>query len=108
MANLKSFKFFDFNSTESVSNILGNPNNGEAITIEVSGADGVSLVVQGRTDLEETNWFTLGVINLLDYSIAPKITTSGLYMAPFAGISKIRIVSETPVGGFKVFAISTD
>jgi hypothetical protein len=45
MANLKSFKFFDFDSTEQVSNILGNPNNGEAITIEVSGADGVSLVV---------------------------------------------------------------
>ena len=108
MANLQSFKFFDFNSTDQVSNILGNPNNGEAITIEVSGADGVSLVVQGRTDLEETNWFTIGVISMLDYSIAPKITSSGLYMVPFAGISKIRIVSETPVGGFKVFAISVD
>lgn len=108
MANLKSFKFFDFDSTEQVSNILGNPNNGEAITIEVSGADGVSLVVQGRTDLEETNWFTLGVINLLDYSITPKITASGLYMVPFAGISRVRVVSETPVGGFKVFAITTD
>lgn len=108
MANLQSFKFFDFKSTEQVSNILGNPNNGEAITIEVSGADGVSLVVQGRTDLEETNWFTIGAISLLDYSINAKITKSGLYMVPFAGISKVRIVSETPVGGFKVFAISID
>lgn len=108
MANLQSFKFFDFNSTEQVSNILGNPNNGEAITIEVSGADGVSLVVQGRTDLEETNWFTIGVISMLDYSISPKITASGLYMVPFAGVSKIRILSETPVGGFKVFGISVD
>jgi hypothetical protein len=58
--------------------------------------------------LEETNWFTLGAINLLDYSITPKITASGLYMVPFAGISRVRVVSETPVGGFKVFAITTD
>ena len=108
MANLRSFKFFDFESTEKVSNILVNPANGEAITIEVSGADGVSLVVQGRTDLEETNWFTIGVVSLLDYGISSKITKSGLYMAPIAGVTKIRMVSETPVGGFKVFAVSVD
>ena len=105
MANLRSFKFFDFESTEKVSNILLNPANGEAITIEVSGADGVSLVVQGRTDLEESNWFTIGVVSLLDYDIKPKITTSGLYMAPIAGVAKIRMVSENPVGDFKVFAV---
>ena len=45
MANLRSFKFFDFESTETVSNVFLNPTNGEAMTIEVSGADGVSLVV---------------------------------------------------------------
>ena len=39
------FKFFDFESTETVSNVFLNPTNGEAMTIEVSGADGVSLVV---------------------------------------------------------------
>ena len=108
MANLRSFKFFDFESTEKVSNILLNPANGEAITIEVSGADGVSLVVQGRTDLEESNWFTIGVVSLLDYDIKPKITTSGLYMAPIAGVAKIRMVSENPGGDFKVFAVSVD
>lgn len=108
MANLRSFKFFDFESTETVSNVFLNPTNGEAMTIEVSGADGVSLVVQGRTDLEETNWFTIGVISLMDYEVSPKITKSGLYMAPIAGVAKVRMVSETSVGGFKVYAVSVD
>ena len=108
MANLRSFKFFDFESTETVSNVFLNPTNGEAMTIEVSGAEGVSLVVQGRTDLEETNWFTIGIISLMDYDIAPKITKSGLYMAPIAGVAKVRMVSETSVGGFKVYAVSVD
>lgn len=108
MANLRSFKFFDFESAETVSNVFLNPTNGEAMTIEVSGADGVSLVVQGRTDLEETNWFTIGVISLMDYEVSPKITKSGLYMAPIAGVAKVRMVSETSVGGFKVYAVSVD
>ena len=60
------------------------------------------------TDLEESNWFTIGVVSLLDYDIKPKITTSGLYMAPIAGVAKIRMVSENPVGDFKVFAVSVD
>ena len=54
MANIKGFKFFDFDSTNEISNILTNPSRGESLTIEVNdnGAGiGLSLVVQGKSDL---------------------------------------------------------
>lgn len=108
--NLKSFKFFDFDSTEQISNVLNNPTQGQEATIEVNigdSASSVSLIVQGKTDLEnQEKWYNLSAISLSDFTVSKKIVKSGLYSIPLSGISKCRIVSENPVGGFKVYGIS--
>ena len=86
MANIKGFKFFDFDSTNEISNILTNPSRGESLTIEVNDNGtgiGLSLVVQGKSDLQdEENWFNIAAISLADYSISPKIEKAGLYVIP--------------------------
>ena len=108
MANLQGFLFFDFNSVDSISKVLSNSSIGESITIEVESDRPVDLVVQGRTDFEPSdNWHTIGVITLTDYDIINKITQPGLYVVPFEGIQQCRIKNNGPVGGFKVYAMST-
>ena len=110
MANIKGFKFFDFDSTNEISNILTNPSRGESLTIEVNDNGtgiGLSLVVQGKSDLQdEENQFNIAAISLADYSISPKIEKAGLYVIPLDGIVKCRMVSENGVGGFKVYSLT--
>ena len=114
MANLKGFKFFDFNSTETISNILSNPNKGETVTIEIcddGSAKSIDLIVEGKSDIEmetDSQWHQVAAISLTDYSLNTEITKTGIYSVPFSGVSMYRLRSKVPVGNIKVYAIVTD
>lgn len=100
----KDFVFFDSESTGTVSNVLIVPNQGEELRLHVTGlGGGVDLVVEGKTDIVDGSWATLGCISLKDFSIGEAIKAEGEYAVAAGGIQKIRITNNGTAGGVKVF-----
>lgn len=106
--NIANFIFFDENSVDLVSNDFVNPQAG-TIMLQVEILDGtVDLDVEAMIDLNRpTTYFPIKAVNLEDLTMSTNITKEGIYMIPFEGIQKIRLISNEAVGGFRAFAVAT-
>lgn len=106
---IQSFVFLDENSQTSTSTSLGNT-NGTLLTLEVIALteDEVSVVVEGRTEVGEDNWTSLGVIGAKKLNVLEIIVEDGNYFIPINGISSIRVVNNGTVGTVRVFGKVTN
>lgn len=111
MTFLNNWIFFDEKSTETTSNYLVNPSNISALTLQVNdlGGSEINLSVEGMNDLNKPDdYYPIKVICLEDFKAYSTITKAGIYMIPFAGIQRIRMISNSGVGTFKAYAIAID
>lgn len=107
----KKFPFFREASSAGNSDIFGN-NGYDSLTLEVSGATGVSLKVQGCINLEDANknpipdanlqWSDLAVINMKNFNVGSSISENGIYAIGVNGLAKIRVVLESVTGSVTV------
>ena len=109
MANLANFKFFDTDSTDTISQVFVNPNKGSSMTLEVnnSGSADFDLVVEGKSDMQGSSWFEITALSLNGFVPLESITEEGLYVFSVEGLTSIRLKNNGTVGGFKAFGIST-
>lgn len=110
MANLAYFKFFDFDSTDTISSAFVNPNKGDSITLEVrsNGSADFDLVIEGKCDtVDSDGWFPISPFKLDGFKLLSNITEEGLYCFTLEGITKVRLVNNGTPGGFKAFGVST-
>lgn len=107
MANVANFVFFNYDSTEEVSNYLANAQNASALTIQVDAKSDLDLHFEGMNDLtNQEAYHPLKAICLDDFHTYEKISRSGLYMVIFDGIYRIRGVLEGGLGQCKVHVVS--
>lgn len=110
MSNVAQFVFYSETSTERMSNVFGNINEGSCLTLQIddfgAGLD-LNLEVQGATDMNNPNsFYNIKAINLETFKTSKTITKAGIYMIICSGIPLIRMKSNVDVGGFKAFAVS--
>lgn len=105
MNTIENVLFHNEASTPETSTAIGNPNLGSQITIEVSGADELSLKVQGFCygSEDDDNWTDLAVIDASSLSIKPDITKPGIYFVGIDGVTKIRTDLESVTGEVTVY-----
>ena len=107
MANISNFVFFDYTSTEKVSNYLTNAQNASAVTVQVDAEDAVDLHFEAMNDLTNQNtYFPIQAISLGDFRTYETIEKRGLYMIIFDGIYRIRGVLESGLGECKVNVVA--
>lgn len=105
--NLERFVFFDTTSTSTESNILGNPNRGEELTVHVSGvgSETASIIFQGKVDFDSEEFINLAAISMSNLKLLSEITQDGIYSIPVNGINQIRAVCTSGVGSVKVYGV---
>lgn len=75
-------------------------NQGELITLEVSGdSSSFSIQVEALADSQNTNFSSISGINLSNFAIIDAITAAGLYQFSVEGLSKIKISLKSISGG---------
>ena len=108
------FPFFRGVSSASESDFFNN-NCYNILTLEVSGAESVSLRVQGCVNIEDSRrvplddedltWFDLATINAGDFSVTSIITANGIYSIGISGTTKIRVVVDSVSGSATVVGV---
>ena len=103
----KKFPFFR-EATEAANSDIYNNSGFGILTLEVSGAESVSLKVQGCINSEDANknpiadenlvWSDLAAINTKDFSLGSTISANGIYAISIIGMPKIRVVLESVSG----------
>ena len=103
---VSGYTFFDENSTSTQSESVANVKLLSQFTVQVEKLDqsaSISLHVFGVSSLNlPEDYFEITGINNVTYKTVSVITSPGIYTFPISGIQKVRIVSDSPVGGFKV------
>lgn len=100
------YTFFDENSTSTQSESVANIKLLSQFTVQVELIDqsaDISLHVLGVSTLSlPEDYFEIIGVNNTTYKTVSVITSPGIYTFPISGVQKIRMVSDSPVGGFKV------
>lgn len=107
--NIAQFVFFDYTSTNPVSNTYGNMGNDGSLTLQVMADEGVpvDLQVEGLVDMNSPDKYApVRVVSLDTFKTSNTITEPGIYMVIISGINRIRIKSNGGVGNFKAYAVS--
>jgi len=107
MNQIQSFVFFDETSNSSTSNEMKNIGRGEEIELQISAISGgtYELLIEGKTDVVNGDWFPVAAISKRDYIVCEKITDDGGYSVVISGINMIRITNNGTPGGVRVFGI---
>lgn len=95
---LKTFVFFDAESTASESNVMDVIDRAEDMTLQVSGSGSINLQIKGKADTKDGGWETISSISMKDFSMAQSVTSVGLYSVPLRGITKLKIVNSGATG----------
>ena len=103
MASLADFVFLDTNSTVTTSNTFYLPYSTNEVWIQVTGSSTIDVTVQGKTDVENGSFATVGVIKSTDFQTAAKIEAAGIYIVPAAGIRQMQVVNAQSAGSVTVF-----
>ena len=98
MMNLSEVKFIDGATSASTSELFNNYKT-DVITLQASGTStSFSAKLQGRADIN-AEWQDIALINLKDLSVSPDIYTNDIYQGSIVGVTQIRIVAESILGG---------
>lgn len=103
MANLADFVFLDTSSTVTTSNTFYLPYDTEQVTLQVTGSGTIDVTVQGKADVENGSFATVGVVKCADFQTAEKIEEAGIYIVPAAGIRQMQVVNAQAAGSVTVF-----
>ena len=106
---LQDFVFLDENDSTGESNPL-NCMGARRLIISVDSESGttIDLDVFGNVDFTSDTYFTLGVTNVEDGTLANSIAANGIYTVDVNGIGRVKIVNNDTPGEAIVFGRLTD
>lgn len=106
---LQDFVFLDENDSTGESNPL-NCMGAKRLMISVDSDAGttIDLDVTGNVDFTSDTYFTLGVTNVEDGTLANNITANGIYTVDVNGIGRVKIANNETPGESIVFGRLTD
>lgn len=77
----------------------------ESVIIQVDGEmTGGQIFIEGKVNLESSQWVPIAVINASNYEYNESILTTGIYSASVDGIQRVRINGQGVVGSVNIFA----
>lgn len=98
---LKTFVFFDADSTGTESNVMDSLERAEDMTLQVTGSGSIDLEVKGKADING-DWETVAAISMESFEVSESITKNGVYCIPLRGFTRIKAVNSGD-SGVKVY-----